>query len=205
MRPRTDLYQNGAYYHVFNRGVDKEYIFTDDLDRERFINAIARFGVDLVSISAFCLMDNHFHFLLEQKQTNGISLFMHKLGTSYTKYFNAKHKRTDSLFGSRYQVVPIQNDEHLLHVSRYIHLNSTALIAKAYRAAGMFSESNVLDFLMKNRWSSFYLYYNDSHDVLTGIFDPASILQAFQDKNDYEKFVLNWLFSKPDNQLGFSQ
>ena len=66
---------------------------------------------NLVEFIAYCLKSNHFHFLVKQKQENGITSFMQKLGTSYTKYFNFKNNRSGSLFQGSYKPVSIKTDE----------------------------------------------------------------------------------------------
>ena len=78
---------------------------------------------DEITLLAYCLMPNHFHFLIKQKGAQGIDVFMNSLGTRYTMYFNRKYKRVGSLWQAVYKAVLINNDEQLLHLSRYIHLN----------------------------------------------------------------------------------
>ena len=76
-----------------------------------------------VDLLAYCLMPNHFHLLIKQKPANGIEKFMRSLATKYVQYFNKRHKRIGPLFQGPYKAVLIENDEQLLHLSRYIHLN----------------------------------------------------------------------------------
>lgn len=78
---------------------------------------------DKIQLFCFCLMPNHFHLLLKQKNERGIEEFMRSLGTRYVMYFNKKYKRTGGLFQGRYKAVLVKTDEQLLHLSRYIHLN----------------------------------------------------------------------------------
>ena len=68
-------------------------------------------------------MPNHFHLLIKQNQEGGLTEFMSKLLNSYTKYYNTKHKRVGPLLQGTFKAVPIESDEQLMHVSRYIHLN----------------------------------------------------------------------------------
>jgi len=77
----------------------------------------------LVEIICYCLNPNHFHLLLQQVTECGVSKFMQKLSTSYTKYFNAKNNRSGSLFQGPYKSVPIKTDAQLLYVSAYINGN----------------------------------------------------------------------------------
>ncbi len=73
---------------------------------------------------AYCLNTNHFHFILRQKQKDGISNFMMKVGGGYGWYFNNKYERTGTLFQGRFKAVHIDSNEYLLHVSAYINLNN---------------------------------------------------------------------------------
>lgn len=78
---------------------------------------------DRVFLIAYCLMPNHFHFLIKQKDIQGMELMMRSLMTRYTMYFNKRHGRVGTLFQSSYKAVLIESDAQLLHISRYIHLN----------------------------------------------------------------------------------
>lgn len=74
-----------------------------------------------IKLIAYCLMPNHFHFLIKQNNASSIDKFMNSLATRYTMYFNHKYKRVGSLYQSVYKAVLIKNDDHLLHLTRYIH------------------------------------------------------------------------------------
>ena len=78
---------------------------------------------DEITLIAYCLMPNHFHFLVKQNSANGIDRFMNSLGTRYTMYFNRKYKRVGSLYQDVYKAVMVGSDEQLLHLTRYIHRN----------------------------------------------------------------------------------
>lgn len=79
--------------------------------------------VDEITLLAYCLMPNHFHFLLKQKEANSMDKFMNSLGTRYTMYFNKKYERVGSLYQDVYKAVTVFTDEQLLNVSHYIHKN----------------------------------------------------------------------------------
>jgi putative transposase len=76
-----------------------------------------------IELITYCLMPNHFHLLIKQKNKDGINRFIHSLLTRYTRYFNTKYDRVGPLFQGRYKAVLIQKERYLLHLSRYIHLN----------------------------------------------------------------------------------
>jgi putative transposase len=81
-------------------------------------------GDSIVEIVAYCLNPNHYHLLLKQKSKDGIKKYMHKVSTSYTNYFNAKHNRSGSLFQGRFKSSHIKSTEKLLYLSVYIRCNS---------------------------------------------------------------------------------
>lgn len=77
-----------------------------------------------VDIIAYCLMPNHFHFLLKQNRAGGVSRFLADFTNSYTRYFNTRNKgRKGPIFQGVFRAVRIEDDEQLIHISRYIHLN----------------------------------------------------------------------------------
>ena len=81
-----------------------------------------------LSLLAYCLMPNHFHFLVHQQDEDIIDRFLNSLGTRYTMYFNKKYKRVGPLFQGVYKAVLINSDEQLLYLTRYIHRNPISLI-----------------------------------------------------------------------------
>lgn len=80
-----------------------------------------------ISLLCYCLMPNHFHFEIKQKNSGSIDKFMNSLGTRYTMYFNKKYKRVGSLYQGVYKAVLVNSDEHLLYLSAYIHKQSLPL------------------------------------------------------------------------------
>lgn len=76
-----------------------------------------------ISLLCYCLMPNHFHLLLYQKEVDGMSRFLQALCTSYSMYFNKRYRRIGTLFQGPYKAAYVDSDSYLLHVSRYIHLN----------------------------------------------------------------------------------
>ena len=145
---RKHKFTTKEYYHVYNRGVDKRMLFEDESDVRRFIDTINYFNKEecyggvylekqmeksvkkfghpmskLVTIVTYCVLGNHFHFVLRQEVDAGISKFMQKFGNGYTKYFNTKHKRTGSLFQGRFKSRYIDSNEYLLRVFAYVSSN----------------------------------------------------------------------------------
>ncbi len=113
----------GAVYHVTSRGNEKKAVFKDDQDRELFLKILAEVNKRYHWFChAYCLMDNHYHLLIETPEGN-LSLGMRQLNGVYTQAFNKKRNRTGHLFQGRYKAILIQKDNHLLEACRYVVLN----------------------------------------------------------------------------------
>jgi len=113
----------GAFYHITSRGNERKEVFKSQRDREKFLfyleSATERYGA---IIHVYCLMDNHYHLLIETPVGN-LSQIMHHINGAYTTYFNAKRERSGHLFQGRYKAILIEADEYAKELSRYIHLN----------------------------------------------------------------------------------
>lgn len=113
----------GAVYHITSRGDEKKPIFLDDKDREDFLNLLQDINKRHHWIChAYCLMNNHYHLLIETPEGN-LSIGMRQLNGVYTQAFNRRHKRIGHLFQGRFKAILIQKDTHLLEACRYVVLN----------------------------------------------------------------------------------
>ncbi len=113
----------GAVYHITSRGNEKKPVYKDDQDRENFLSPLDRVNKRYNWLChAYCLMDNHFHLLIETPEGN-LSIGMRQLNGVYTQTFNKRHRRTGHLFQGRYKAILIQKDSHLLEACRYVVLN----------------------------------------------------------------------------------
>jgi REP element-mobilizing transposase RayT len=113
----------GAVYHITSRGNEKRRIFLEDGDREDFLNLLRHVNKRYHWIChAYCLMDNHYHLLIETPEGN-LSIGMRQLNGVYTQLFNRRHKRIGHLFQGRFKAILIQKDTHLLEACRYVVLN----------------------------------------------------------------------------------
>jgi REP element-mobilizing transposase RayT len=113
----------GAVYHVTSRGNEKRRIFRSDRDHKAFLDflghAAKRFGW---SVTAWVLMTNHFHLVIQTPQPN-LSRGMHWLNGSYAGWFNKQHKRWGHLFGGRFKAFLIDKETYFIEVLRYVALN----------------------------------------------------------------------------------
>ena len=116
----------GAVYHVICRGNNRQSVFRDDQDRKRHLERLSLYCEQKeVDLLAYCLLTNHVHLLLETPKGN-LAKMMQAFQTSYTVYFNKRHRRSGHLFEQRYKALLVDKDNYLLEVSRYIHLNPVA-------------------------------------------------------------------------------
>lgn len=191
----------GNIYHIYNKSISGFKIFKHISEYQRFKQLLAyykaaplpvRFSLfssqesqksnltgpflakeNLVEILAYCTMPTHFHLILKQLKDNGISLFMQNVLNSYSRYFNIKIERKGPLWQERFQNKLVNNQEQLLYLSKYLHLNPVS--------AGL--KENPQD------WphSSYHYYLNQDNDEkewLSSIFNYIDI-----DPELYQEFV----------------
>ncbi len=124
MPSRSIQFIAGEHYHVYNRGAGRQEIFRE---RDNYLFPLRRLkryaGTLHIAVIAYCLMPNHYHFLLRQDGEQPVSLLLQRIFNSYTKAFNRRYGRRGTLFEGRYKAVHMDEDGYLLHLSRYIHAN----------------------------------------------------------------------------------
>ena len=147
----------------------------------------------LVEIMAFCLMPNHFHLLVRQKQDKGISSFMQKLGTGYAMYFNQKYKRSGVLFQGKFKAVLIKNESHFIHLPYYIHCNPLDLAAPGWRERDIKDYKKAVRFLEQYRWSSHLDYMGRKN--FPSVTQRDFLLKFFGGTEGYRKGIFSWLKS----------
>lgn len=207
-------------YHLLNRGVDKRKIVINDKDRARFIHDLFIFNDSehslnfdrkdrsnenskrklLVYIHAFCLMDNHYHLLVSERQEGGISLFMKKLNMGYTKYFNERYKRTGTLWQGKYKKIHIRNDSHFLYIPYYIHLNPLDFKMPKWRKGEIKNTKKAFKYLEKYRWSS-YLDYMGVRNFPSIIYTKL-LKEMFGKKSTQKKEIENVITNSDISEEG---
>lgn len=225
---RNIIFAPGEYYHLYNRGTEKRSVFKSKADYERFIallyicngTAAVRIenlrrnergstllkkalevdrGTSLVDICAYVLMPNHFHLLLKEKETGGVSRFMQKLTTAYTMYFNKRHARSGALFQGRFKSQYVDGDGYLKYLLSYLHLNPVKLIESKWKETGIQDKKRAKLFLQSYRASS-YLDYAGDDRAEKSILNKDSLPNYFETRADFEKHINDWLAYK-DQQL----
>jgi putative transposase len=111
------------FYHIYNRGNDRQSIFFDRENYLYFLRLTREHIVESdIDILAYCLMPNHYHFLVYPRNDR-LSDAMKKLSLSYTKSMNKRYNRSGVLFQGRFQSILVDNDSYLTYLAQYIHLN----------------------------------------------------------------------------------
>jgi REP element-mobilizing transposase RayT len=123
MARRTRIEFPNALYHVTSRGDRQETIFVDDTDRWRLLEIVAEalFKFD-ARMLAYCLMSNHYHFVMRTRQAN-LSRVMQHVNGVYTQAFNRRHGKTGHLFQGRYHDHVVDSDRYMLAACRYVESN----------------------------------------------------------------------------------
>lgn len=174
-----------TYYHVYFRGGNRSRIFRDAADFEKMLQLFARYlsleevknsaGISFpnyhykLELNAFCLMPNHVHLLIYQRQQGAMTEFMRSLLTSYSMYFNKRHKRSGPLFESRYKASRITDDSYLDHITRYIHLNPRSWQDYEYSSLPYYLQQ------VTDEW-----------------LEPKRILENFSNPEEYLQFVKDY-------------
>jgi len=122
-RPPRVLSSTGLY-HVIFRGINHLNIFEETDDYKKMLDIFAKLKEkENIEIYAYCLMTNHVHIFLKEKEAGDIKKVMHKLLTTYVVWFNRKYQRSGSLIGNRYKSEPIEDEKYYFALVKYIHQN----------------------------------------------------------------------------------
>lgn len=189
-RDYKQFFEDGVY-HIYNRGHNKMMVFRDAEDYRFFLKRLgeilslqpskSRWLQPLpkgsFTIMSYCLMPNHFHFIVRQETKLSASKLFGKLLTSYGIYFNKKYGHVGTIFQDNFKAKEIDADQYLTHLSAYIHRNPSKPFSWLY--------------------SSLSTYLGEERESLV---DPALILSMFNNNySRYRKFVKG--FNKADQAL----
>ncbi len=167
------IYTADEYYHIYNRGVNRQPIFFEDRNWVFFLRRLCKyFTPDRADNIAYCLMPNHYHLLVYLKANDFSHKVMQPFGTSYTKAINKEQGRVGALFQGRFKGKHIEKDRYLLHLSRYIHRNPV--------------ETGLVSLPVEWEYSSYRDYIGQRNGTLP---KPSVILAQFESADDYAAFV----------------
>lgn len=155
-------------YHIMVRGNNRRNIFNDDQDKQKIIDIlIEKKYPNAYDVYGYCIMDNHAHFILKELEKN-ISQSMKRINISYAAYFNKKHNTYGHVFQDRFKSQAVENDQYLLSVIRYIHMNPV--------------KAGFTDCLEEYIWSSYRQFIQEKINSI--LIEYKSILSMFNDELD---------------------
>lgn len=189
------------WYHCYSRGVDKRITFENKWEYERFVQLLyvcnstdpirlsdlgmgssrevfkLRRGSPLVCVGAYCLMPNHFHLLLKDCSENGggISLFMQKLGTAYTMYFNMSRERTGNLFVKPFRSRHVHDDRYFKRVAQYIHFNPIELFESEWKSGVVTESDSLMSKIIQYPFSSLRDFEEETSRPEASLLDTDSV------------------------------
>jgi len=178
---RKDLliWQQGMYYHIYNRGVNKSKLFREPTNYLYVIEKLQKYSpVNLVSVIAYCLMPNHYHLLLRQDGERPAGNVPQSIFNSYSKAYNLKYRHSGTLFEGRFRAKPIQTTSHLLHLCRYIHGNPV--------------KDGIVADPADWPWSSYHEWIGKRESLLV---DREFINTQFVNELEYKDFLFQYLKS----------
>lgn len=223
---RKITFAPGEFYHIYNRGTDKRIIFTNSNDYNRFTlllylcNSNTPVNIDqefrkgrtfselfkmdrrktIVDIGAYCLMPNHFHLLLHEREEGGLSQFMKKLSTAYVMYFNSKNNRSGALFEGKFKAKHVTTDNYLKYLFAYIHLNPIKIIDPHWKENSIINKEEAYEYLKEYRYSSYLDYAKDVKNIgRRSVVSTKSFPNYFENSKSFESFIEDWLtFAESD-------
>jgi putative transposase len=223
---RDVQFENGEYYHVYTRGVDKRVIFKNEADFERMAQNLYLFndagyswdvglyekiaritGAELfeqerdrfVSVCSWTLLPNHYHFLIRQEQDQGISKFVHKLNKTHSRLFNENNDRVGTLFEGPYHCKHINNETYFWHIVLYIHLNILDMTGQNWRDGIVNDWEKALIFMDNWKWSSHRMYRGI--DEPFPIIDQDFLVKMFPTPETYTAGIRSWSMRNIDYDL----
>ncbi len=174
-------YSENGVYHIMFRGANKQDVFIDKRDYEKFLEILLKLKeMKQFDLYAYCLMTNHVHLVIKEKVLRDVSDIMKRILAEYTQWFNYKYERTGSLAENRYKSCVVKTDEYFMHLVRYVHQNPVK--------AGL---ANVDEY----QWSSYSAYLREQSfvdtDFLLEIL-PRHSYESFHreiENNEFELYV----------------
>lgn len=184
--PRRDIdLCAGEYYHLYNRGNNRERVFYERENYVFFLRKVWDYLVPVLDVVAYCLMPTHYHLLVLVKNTAGssetprasaVSRAMQRFSISYTKAMNRRYDRVGALFQGAFRAEHVDDNAYLVHLSRYIHLNPVS--------AGLVACAENWEF------SSYQDYIGLREGKLPRL---ESVLSQFRSPEAYQEFVASYL------------
>ena len=182
---RKSTFFPGGYFHIYNRGVNRNQIFFSEEDYCYCLSLLKKYAETYyITIIAYCLMPNHFHFILRQNSDKSISQFIGVVFNAYVQSVNKKYNRIGTLFEGRFKNTHIDNENYILQLCRYLHLNPVK--ARIVNAPEEWPYSDYNDWIAKRSLIQFDFNFISSY---------------FKDPNDYRKYVIDYSTSEEERDI----
>ena len=121
---KLETLEKDHYYHIFNRGINGDILFKDFKNMDYFLRLITKYLSSEINILAYCLMNNHFHFVVKVTNDNKkVTQALSNLFNAYAKSFNKQQSRTGSLFEKHFKRIRLDSQAYLKQLIIYAHLN----------------------------------------------------------------------------------
>lgn len=183
MPRRETVFAEGHFYHIYNRGAQKQRIF---YEAENYLYLLKLLKKNVakhsITVIAYCLMPNHYHFLMRVDENGNLAKCVTNTYNSYVQAVNKRYERKGSLFTERFKSIHIDKQEYLIYLCRYIHRNP--LRAGLVDRLGDWAFSNYLEFVGLRQGS---------------LFCPVFFSSYFSDAQEYSDFVLDERHRPPEN------
>lgn len=182
-RRDTVQWHAGMYYHLYNRGAHRQPIFREETNYYFVLKRIKKYcKLFNLTMIAYCLMPNHYHFLVRQNGEDRAGLLPQRVFNSYTKAYNKKYNHSGTLFQGNFEAKHVDNDDYLLHLCRYIHANP------------------VKDRVVKHCADWLYSNYLEWVGLRNGtLVDRQFVAEMFPRAGQYEAFVQDYLLWLEEN------
>jgi REP element-mobilizing transposase RayT len=166
-----------GYYHIMTRGINKEYIFNNDFEKDMILRIFdeklqQKPENELFRIVAYCIMSNHLHMIVHSEKKALINI-MKKVNITYAMSYNRKNNRVGALFQERYKSQVICDEKHLFGAIRYVHNNPL--------------KARMVQDVKDYRWSSI-VEYIEKRSYLIDPIEKKLVLDRFHSNDDFLKF-----------------
>lgn len=186
MAQRTVDFVQGEYYHIYNRGARRVSLFHSDGEYSFVLRLLADYTRLLnISMIAYCLLPNHYHWLVRQDGAYRAGLLPQRVFNSYSKAYHRLHGTNGTLFEGRFKAIPVNQEAYLRSLCAYIHGNPVHHALAV--APELWPYSNYLDWIGERQ---------------TTLIDPRFISDRFPSGEAYRRFVLNYLRNRRDLPAG---
>ena len=176
-------YHINGYYHLYNRGYNKENIFREKSDYEKLLEIIVESKIsEYLDLCAFSFMPNHYHFLVRQKTSKAVSSWIQYIFNRYVKYFNKKYDRKGTIFEGKVKTKHIDNLKYIGNIAHYIHLNPTSDFLRTFCSIKYLKTNFIVDLN----------FYNEFFGNTENYFKCFEIYKNSKQKEDISKYFFEF-------------